>query len=260
MMLIFPPPGYRFASPLAGFPAPRAHVTVLGPSGFAVTLDGVSGYSGTTLRLETRAPGSGTAWTVRASTGAPAIGLVLTASGLSTDATLEWRVSEIDAGNVVYDGTHGLTTPSGALWATLTATVSTALEGQGLAVSAITVGRVGIENPPDVYAVIRTLEEKQQGGSANNAERWIFPVEVELRFIVRDQAGELQKPLVEDWQRRLEAALHEKHAKDFPGIPGLESARVEVTSKDTAGSRDIDDAADEVRARSVVRFAVWRAR
>jgi hypothetical protein len=54
------------------------------------------------------------------------------------------------------------------------------------------------------------------------------------------------------------AALHEKHAEDFPGILGLEEVVVEVQTKDAArgGSGDAYD--PEVRAFGTARFALWR--
>lgn len=240
-------------------PAPEGYVSSHSATSFVVTLSAVSGEASTTLRLQTRGLGSNSTWTTQASDVTPAVGDTLTASGLTESTSLEWRIIEEDASGNQADGTHGIVTPASSLWSTLTATIATALEGQGLDADAIYVGRQPEPNYPDVAAVLRTTRERVRQ-RANNVEQVEFPVDVELRVAITDDDGDEQKEAVELWQRRLEATLHEKHAGDFPGVAGLEEVTVEVLDKDARAPGAPDEFEDEIRARAVVRFLVWRAK
>lgn len=235
---------------------PAGYVSTQGATSFAVTVTALQGAGGTTLALHTRALGSADDWTSQATDVSPAVGDVLTASGLTQDVSLEWRLVET-SGGTTYDGTHGITTPSAPLWATLTATIATALEGQGMDADSIYTGYQPESNQPTPCAVLRTRPERVLR-RANNVEQVEMPVRVEIRSLVTTDDGGLLKTQGDLWQRRLEAALHEKHASDFPGIAGLEEVTVEVDEKDDHGS--LDTYGDEIRTRAVVRFLVWRAK
>jgi len=238
-------------------PAPAAYVSAQAATSFAVTVTAVSGESDTTLRLQTRALGGVAAWTTQASDATPAVGDVLTASGLTTNAPLEWRIIEEDAAGNQADGAHGITTPSTPMWSTLTATVSTAIQGQGMPAASVYVGWQPAPNPPAPCAIIRTRPERVRS-RANNVEQVEFPVRVEIRAAATTDTGEPLKEAGDLWQRRLESALHEKHAADFPGIAGLQRIYVEIDEKDDHG--DQDEYGDEIRTRATVRFLVWRAK
>ena len=234
---------------------PAGYASSHAATSFAVTVTAVTGTPATSLKLETRELGSADDWDTQATDASPAAGDVLTASGLTEDTSLEWRLVE-DDGATIYDGTHGIVTPASSIWATLLDTVSTALQGQSLASTAVYIGRQPEPSYADVAAVLRSTAERVTR-RANNVEQVEFPVEVEFRVTVTDDDGDAQKTTVQLWQRRLEAALHEKHAGDFPGSAGLEEIRVEVESKDLrAGAAD--DYEDEVRTRATVRFVLWR--
>lgn len=239
-------------------PAPEGYVSSQAATSFVATITRVSGEASTSVLLQTRPLGSNDAWTTAATDATPAVGDTLTASGLTTGTALEWRIVEEDTSGNQADGTHGITTPAASLWSTLTATVSTALQGQGLSADGIYIGRQPEPNYPDVAAVIRSDGERVTR-RANNVERVEYAVAVELRVTITDDDGDEQKVSVELWQRRLEVALHEKHAVDFPGIAGLEDVRVEIESKDLRGGGP-DEYEDEVRARATVTFAVWRSK
>lgn len=233
---------------------PAGYVSALTATTFVVTVTALTGEAGTSLKVQTRTLGSAADWTTQATDASPAVADVLTASGLTQGTSLEWRL--VEDNGTVYDGTHGVVTPAASLWATLLATVSTALQGQSLASTAIYTGRQPEPNYADVAAVLRSTAERVTR-AANNVERVEFPVEVEFRVTRTDDDGDLQKAAVETWQERLRSALHEKHAADFPGVAGLEEVRVEVETKD-ARPGAVDEYEDEVRARAVVRFVVWR--
>lgn len=238
-------------------PAPAAYVSAQAATSFAVTVTSVSGESSTTLRLQTRALGGVATWTTQASDATPAVGDVLTASGLTTNVPLEWRIVEEDSAGNQADGTHGVTTPSASIWATLTATVSTALQGQGLDAAAIYVGWQAEPNEANPCAILRTRPERVRD-RANNVEQVEFPVRVEIRAAATTDTGEPLKEAGDLWQRRLESALHEKHATDFPGIAGLEEVTVEIDDKDDHGELDTFEAV--IRTRATVRFLIWRAK
>lgn len=227
-------------------------VTSVTADGWVLELTALSGVA--SAQLASRALGSTDpdAWTSHG-TAMTAVAQTRTVTGLTEGAAREWRLR----GPGGEDGQHGVTTPAVSIWETLLSTVRTALEGQGLAAAAIYSGRQPEPNYPDVCAVLRTRPERISR-RANNVERVEFPVEVEIRAVVTDDEGDLQKAIIHTWQRRLEAALHEKHAGDFPGVAGLEEVRVAVETKDAHGGRDED--ADEVRARAVVTFGLWRAK
>lgn len=239
---------------------PAGYVSSHGSTSFAVTVTALApdATPPSSLKLQTRTLGSVDDWTTQATDNSPAEDDVLTASGLTQDASLEWRLVQ-QMGSTVYDGTHGIVTPAASLWATLLTTVSTALQGQGMAADAIYTGRWPESNYADAAAVLRSVKETQRGGATTQSERWEFVVQVEIRVRITDDDGDLQKASVELWQRRLEAALHEKHAGDFPGIPGLEAVRVEVDSKDDE-LRGADQFGSDVTCSATVRFALWRAR
>ena len=237
---------------------PAGYVSSHAATSFVVTVTALQGAPATTLKLETRTLGSADDWTTQASDASPAVGDTLTASGLTQDTSLEWRLIET-SGATTYDGTHGIVTPAASIWSTLLATIATALEGQGMAAAAIYTGRWPESNYPAEAAVLRSVKETQRGGATTQSERWEFEAEVEIRIAITDDDGDAQKVSVETWQRRIEAALHEKHAGDFPGIQGLEAVRVEIDSKDDApGGRDQYGA--DLTCSATVRFAIWRAR
>jgi len=104
-------------------PAPDADVTAITSTGFTVTVSAVSGEAGTTLKLQTRAIYSPDAWTDRATDASPAIGDTLSATGLTTAVSLEWRIVEVDAAGNVADGSHGYVTPASAYMASIKAAV-----------------------------------------------------------------------------------------------------------------------------------------
>lgn len=236
---------------------PAGYVSAHGATSFAVTVTALRDGGTGQLFLDTRPRGSADNWTTRAQDASPAVGDVLTASGLTQDVSLEWRLIE-GAEAEPYDGTHGITTPAASPWSSLTATVSTALQGQGMDADGIYIGRQPEANYPDVTAIIRSDGERVTR-RANNVERVEYAVEVELRVTITDDDGDEQKVAVELWQERLRTALHEKHAVDFPGIAGLEDVLVEIESKDLRGGA-ADEYEDEVRARATVTFAIWRAK
>lgn len=93
-------------------PAPLGSVTTITATTFAVTLSRVSGEANTTVRVQTRTAGSGDAWTTGASDATPAVGDVLTVTGLTVGSLLEWRVIEENAGGEQADGNHGRVTPA----------------------------------------------------------------------------------------------------------------------------------------------------
>jgi len=233
---------------------PAARVTALTGTGFSVTLTGVTGVPGTTAKLQTRALGSAADWVTQSTGTTPAVGDVLSAAGLTTGASLEWRAIE-EIGATLHDGTHGIVTPAESPWDTLTAAISSALQGQGLPAGNIYIGGQPEPNYADVVAILRTLEERVTA-RANNVERIEFPVEVEFRVTVTDDDGDLQKRDSEKWQERLRSAIHEKHAADLPGVVGLEEVRVEVVTKNER-SEGTDQYQDHVRVRARVLFAIW---
>lgn len=255
------PPLHRFATDAATVqgvsPAPKGSVSDLQATQFSVKAMAVSGVSGTTLRLQTRALGSADAWVTKASDATPAVDDVLNATGLTQDSPLEWRLIEEDAFGNFGDGVHGITVPSTSPWATLVSTVKTALEGQGMASGSVYIGRQPEPNYKDAVAIVRTLRERVDA-RANNVERVVFAVEVEFRATLVDDQGDDQKVEIEKWQERLRTALHEKHVADFPGIPGLEEILVEVVTKDEREGRVDDEYQEDVRARARVLFAIWR--
>jgi len=237
---------------------PAARVTALTATGFSVTLTGVTGVPGTIAKLQTRALGSAVDWTTQVTKVAPAVGDVVSAAGLATGTSLEWRAIE-EIGATVHDGTHGIVTPAESPWDTLTATISAALQGQGLPAGRIYIGRQPEPNYADVIAILRTLQERVDR-RANNVERIIYPIEVEIRVTLTDDHGGLQKTEIEKWQERLRAALHERHALDFPGVPGLEETTVEVASKDAQSVSGPEGYLEDLRARAIVHVGVWRGK
>lgn len=252
---------YFYGPTAAPTPAPDGRVTEIASTSFDVTIDSVSGQANTNVHLQTRPLGSFVAWTTQDTTAAPAAGVVLTASGLTTGDEIEARLVEVDAGGNVADGTHfAPIVPSESIWSTLTALVAAALEGQSLAAESIF---IGVQPPPqyaDVVAVIRTTRERRML-SANRVERMLFPVHVEFRIRGPDDQGDTVKTLIETWQRRIEAALHEKHADDFPGVAGLEEVTVDIMSKDdreVGNGADEDELVEELVGRANVNFVIWR--
>jgi len=255
------PPLYRFSGGgSAAGSGPSGRVTALSATSFSATVTSLSGLAGATLSLETRPLGGNGLWASRAADAAPAVGHVLTAAALAEGAPLEWRLIERTGVGDYGDGTHGITVPAESIWSTLTATVAAALQGQGLAASAIYVGRQPESNYADVVAIIRTQEEKVDR-RANNVERVVYPIEVEIRVTITDDDGSRQKAEIEKWQERVRAALHEKHAEDFPGIAGLEDVLVEIASKDGNRRSSVGDQyEDQTRAFGIARFTIWRSR
>lgn len=229
----------------------RGRVTEVGTTTFTVELLELAGAASATLSTRPRGSGDSAAWTSHGSSGA--VGGTISPAGLTEGADLEWRLQ----GPGGEDGQHGYVTPAASLWSTLTATVAAALEGQGLAAARIYVGRQPEPNYAEVVAVVRTLPERVVE-RANNVECVAFPVGVEFRVTLQDDDGREQKVEVERWQRRLEAALHEKYAGDFPGVAGLEQTLVEIVEKDAREGRDEDEHQEDVVARAVVLFVVWR--
>lgn len=230
----------------------RGRITDVAADGFTFELLELTGA--TSVQLATRPRGSADDdWTDR---GAPFLAIgELEVDGLDEDAPLEWRLT----GDGTVDGQHGVVVPCEDLWATLIATVRQALEGQALDEGSIYEGRQPETHYPEVTAVLTSLPERKDGGT-NNMERMLFPLRVEFRVRVTDDTGELQKRLIEKWQHRVKAALHDRRVSDFPGIRGFEVSAVEVETKDERVGLENDEFTEEVRARQIVGFWCWRAR
>lgn len=235
--------------------APAGRVTATAATSCAVTVDSLSGTPSTTLRLQTRALGSDDSWTTQASDSTPAVGDVLSASGLTTGTPLEARLIEESAGGAIGDGTHFIVTPASSIWATLLSTVSTILAGQGFTAYE---GTAAPPNSTTLAALMWTRPEDVQR-RANNMALVAYPVEVELRLRETSDTGELRTQDVATYQRAAISAFDSKDAADYPSIAGLEVVQAEVGTKDEAG-RTGDEYDDETRARITIRFLIWESR
>lgn len=232
---------------------PAGRVTAVTSTGLTVTIDSITGLSGGSLKLQTRALGGAANWDDRATDATPAVGDTLTTAALTAGTAYEWRVIET-AGTTIDDGTHGVVTPASSIWATILSEVKTSLEGSGITTAYE--GTAPPPNPTPIMALMRTLPEitRREG---NNIAEVEYPVEVELRLVETSDTGEQRTQDIATYQRVIVSNFDAKTSADFPSITGLFGISVELRSKDESGP---DDFADETRGRAVIRFRIWEAR
>jgi len=111
LSLYVPNWGFATAAAITPVSGPVGRVTAITATTFTVTVQSITGRAGTTLRLQTRAFGSGDTWTTRASDATPAVNDSLIATIGAGAGMLEWRIVE-EEGIAIHDGTHGLITGS----------------------------------------------------------------------------------------------------------------------------------------------------
>lgn len=240
---------------------PILDVTAFDATSITWTVKATSGNPGATLSVGYRPAGSNAVFIFQAFGAPPQVGDVVTISGLTTGVILEWRSHEITGSfptTITFEGNAGLVTPSASIWATLTGTIQAVLLGAAWASDDIFIGR---HPPTDQYtlaAIIRT-GERSFGPATQQSERVVYSVDVEMRFRQKDPAGTDGKTWAEGVQESLKLAFHEKHAGDFPSIPGLEAIRYELADLDNRAHRGQEDEyLEEIRSIAVVHFAIWQ--
>lgn len=241
-------------------PAPAATLAI---SGTTVTVTQTSApESGATRKLERRASGSTSAWSVRATDATPAIGRTLVDSGVSA-GTYEYEVADYDSdGNRTVTGQRwcGVVIQE-STWDTVLAAVRAQLVLQGIETGRIFDGDQPEENYGDGTWILRPgLERVLEMANADMVLR-SYPVEIEYRAqgIEVDHAAKLQA--IRDAHDTVIEVFDGATGDDIVSISGLERATTTTLSRAerAPGVRD-GEAFDELRARIRIDFSIWETR